>query len=149
MLSTSLEKYLICIYQHLEKNEEIKISELAKEMKQTLKFTIQSLQRLHFQRFIVYSTYQPIKITETGKEMACYFLARNALIDEFFNFLHLANDESEKGAIAQYLSYDSLTKIEKFMIFVKKYPEIGERFDLLLHYPLDEHLLPTLPKNER
>lgn len=150
MLSASLEKYLVCIYEHLEKNEEIKSSELAKEMKQPLQKTVQALQRMHYQKQIVYSTYQPLKITEQGKQMARYLIARDELIDEFFKFFQLdASEKSEKEAMAQYLSYDSLTKIEKFILLTRHYPEISERFNLLLHYPLEEHLLPPLPGNEK
>lgn len=150
MLSSSLEKYLVCIYKHLENNNELKISELAREMNQPLQKTIQALQRMHYQKQIVYSTYQPLRITEQGKKMAQYLMARDALIDEFFNLLHIEeNAATEKEAMAQYLSHDSLTKIERFILFNRKYPEIAERFDLLLTISPEETLLPPLPSNEK
>ena len=150
MLSSSLEKYLVCIYKHLEEQNELKISELAKEMNQPLQKTIQALQRMHYQKQIVYSTYQPLRITEQGKKMAQYLIARDALIDEFLRLLHIEeNAIAEKEAMAQYLSYDSLTKIERFILFNRKYPEITERFDLLLKISPEESLLPPLPSNEK
>lgn len=150
MLSSSLEKYLICIYQHLENANELKVSELAREMNQPLQKTIQALQRMHYQKQIIYSTYQPLKMTEQGKKMAQYLIARNELIESFLELLHIdENRESEKEILAQYLSYDSLTKIERFILFNKQYPEISERFELLLKLSPEETILPPLPSNER
>ncbi|MBE6021616.1 MAG: hypothetical protein E7231_00120 [Cellulosilyticum sp.] len=150
MLSSSLEKYLVCIYKHLESSNELKVSELAREMNQPLQKTIQALQRMHYQKQIVYSTYQPLKITDQGKKMAQYLIARDALIEEFFAILHMdENAEAEKEAMAQYLSHDSLTKIERFILFNRKYPEIAERFELLLQLDLEETLLPPLGMNDK
>lgn len=150
MLSSSLEKYLISIYKHLEEDNELKVSELAKEMNQPLQKTIQALQRMHYQKQIVYSTYQPLRITEQGRRMAQYLIAREALINEFFSLLHLdEQSETEKEAMAQYLSHESLRKIERYVLFNRQYPEIAERFEILLQMDLEEHLLPVLPINEK
>lgn len=150
MLSSSLEKYLVCIYEQLESHNELKISELAKEMNQPLQKTIQAMQRMHYQKHIIYSTYQPIKMTEQGKKMAEYLIARDALIKEFLGLLHIEqNAEAEKEAMAQYLSYDSLEKIERFVLFNRRYPEVAERFDMLLQIPAEETLLPPFPANEK
>lgn len=150
MLSSSLEKYLICLYRQLENYNELKISELAKEMNQPLQKTIQALQRMHYQKQIIYSTYQPLKMTEQGKKMAEYLIARDTLIAEFLAFLHIEeNAETEKEAMAQYLSHESLTKIERFVLFNRQYPEIAERFNLLLQLNPEESLLPPLPSNEK
>lgn len=150
MLSSSLEKYLVCIYTHLENKTELKVSDLSREMNQPLSKTIQALQRMHYQKQIIYSTYQPLRITEQGKKMAQYLIARDSLIDEFFKLLHIEEHaELEKEAIAQYLSYDSLKKIERFVLFNRKYPEIAERFELLLQINLEKKLLPEMPIGEK
>lgn len=149
MLSSSLEKYLIAIYEQLETNKELKISDLSKQMNQSLQKTIQALQRMHYQKQIIYSPYQPLRLTEEGKKMAEYLIARNMLIDEFLEILHFEkNLVAEKEAMAQYLSYDSLGKIEKFVIFNRQYPEIAKRFELLLQIPQKNTLLPPLPIKE-
>ncbi|MBP3886539.1 MAG: hypothetical protein J6F30_02620 [Cellulosilyticum sp.] len=150
MLSSSLEKYLICLYNNLEQHSEFKISELAKEMNQPLQKTIQALQRMHYQKQIIYSTYQPLRMTEQGKKMAEYLIARDALIDEFLKLMHIEeNAEAEKEAMAQYLSHDSLMKIERFVLFNRQYPEIAERFELILTLDIEESLLPPLPTSEK
>lgn len=146
MLSSSLEKYLTCVYEMLEEDKELKISDLAKRMNQPLQKTIQALQRIHYQKHIVYSTYQPLRITDQGKKMAEYLIARDALIDEFLAILRIEkNLSAEKEAMAQYLSHDSLEKIERFVMFNRQYPEISERFNLLLQMSPQDALLPPLP----
>lgn len=149
MLSSSLEKYLIAIYELLETNKELKISDLTKHLNQSLQKTIQALQRMHYQKQVIYSPYQPLKLTEEGRKMAEYLIARNALLDEFLSILHIEkNALVEREAMAQYLSYDSLEKIEKFVIFNRQYPEIVQRFELLLQLPPRNTLLPPLPTKE-
>lgn len=136
----------------LEDDVEPTASDLSKKMNQPLQKTIQSLQRMHYQKQIVYSSFEPLKITETGKQMARYIIARDELIEEFLKLLHIEeNLDSEKESMAQYLSTDSLEKIEKFVMFSRKYPEISKRFDLLLQIEPDtrDRILPPLPKMNR
>ena len=150
MLSSSLEKYLVCIYKCLENKTELKVSDLARQMNQPLQKTIQALQRMHYQKQIIYSTYQPLRMTDQGKKMAQYLIARDLLIDEFFKLLHIEEHaEVEKEVMAQYLSYESLKKIERFVLFNRKYPEIAERFELLLEINPEKTLLPEMPVSEK
>lgn len=150
MLSSSLEKYLVAIYELLETNKELKVSELSKHMNQSLQKTIQALQRMHYQKQVIYSPYQPLKMTEEGRKMAEYLMARDALIDEFLGILHIEkNAQAEREAMAQYLSYESLRKIERFVMFNRQYPEIGERFEMLLEMAPRNTLLPPLPIKEQ
>lgn len=129
MLSPSLEQYLIHIYELSEQNIEIKSSELTVAVNMPLKKTIQALQRMHFQKYIIYLAYQPITITDKGKEMARYLLSRNALIEEFLDILQITEHrEEEKEAMKQYLSQESLEAIDHFVCFVKQYPEIIARY---------------------
>lgn len=149
MLSSSLEKYLVAIYELLETNKELKVGDLSKQMNQSLQKTIQALQRMHYQKHVIYSPYQPIRLTEKGREMAVYLVARQDLINEFLEILHIEkNRDSELEAMVQYLSYDSLEKIEKFVMFNRQYPEIAKRFDLVLQMPPKNILLPPLPSQD-
>ncbi|PHV71672.1 DNA-binding protein [Sporanaerobium hydrogeniformans] len=150
MLSSSLEKYLMCLYRMMEADKELKSTDIAKQMNQPLQKTIQALQRMHYQKYIVYSPYQPLKITDQGKEMAKYLIARGQLIEEFLDFLQVQiNKETEKEAMEQYLSYETLENIEKFMLFNRQYPEVTERYHILLKKNIKNQLLPPLPENER
>lgn len=150
MLSSSLEKYLMCIHQMLQTEKEIKSTDIAKQMNQPLQKVIQALQRLHYQKHIVYSAYQPLKLTDKGKSMAEYLSAREALISEFLGLLHIdVGSGGEKDAMEQYLSYDSLEKIEKFVLFNRRYPEISARYALVLKMDQKNRLLPPLPQGEK
>lgn len=150
MLTSSLEKYLLAIYELLENKKELKSSELAKQMNQPLQKVVQALQRLHYQKYILYSAYQPCSLTSQGREVAQYLLARDELIDEFLRTLHIEkNREIEKEAMQQYLSYETLQSIEKFVIFNRKYPEISKRLELLSKREPRERLLPPLPGDQK
>ena len=150
MLSASLEKYLLCIYEKVQVDKELKSTEIAREMNQSLQKAVQALQRLHYQKYITYSAYQPLRLTEQGKQVAEYLIARHKLIDDFLDILHIEqNKETEKEAMQQYLSYESLKTIEKFVIFNKQYPEIGTRYEMILKREPIAYLLPEFPKGEK
>lgn len=150
MLSASLEKYLLCIYERINEDKELKSTEIAREMNQPLQKAVQALQRLHYQKYITYSAYQPLRLTEQGKQVAEYLVARNKLIDEFLDILHIEkNKETEKEAMQQYLSYDSLKTIEKFVIFHKQYPEIEQRYEMILKREPITYLLPEMPNGDK
>ena len=71
------------------------------------------------------------------------------MIDEFFGILRIEkNADIEKEAMVQYLSRESLEKIERFVLFNRKYPEISERFNLLLQMVPQDRLLPPIPNDE-
>ncbi len=150
MLSSSLEKYLIGIYKMALADKELKSTDIAKQINQPLQKTIQALQRMHYQKYIVYSPYQPLKLTEQGKKMAEYLVARETLVDEFLTILQInENRELEKESMQQYLSYESLETIEKFVLFNRQYPEISKRYKLLLKTNFNTKILPPIPDNER
>jgi Mn-dependent DtxR family transcriptional regulator len=150
MLSSSLEKYLVGIYKMAVADKELKSTDVAKQINQPLQKTIQALQRMHYQKYIVYSPYQPLKLTEQGRQMAEYLMAREALVEEFLTLLLIEeNRESEKEAMQQYLSYESLEVIEKFVLFNREYPEIYNRYQLIAKKKLKTRLLPPIPDYER
>ncbi|MEG0013259.1 MAG: metal-dependent transcriptional regulator [Cellulosilyticaceae bacterium] len=133
MLSSSLEEYLITIYQMANKGEELKCNEVSKALNVPLKKTIQAIQRMHYQKYVVYSPYQPLTITDKGKETAKYLLSRNDLIDEFLDILQITeNVETEASAMRQYLSHETLEGIEKFVLFIRQYPEVTNRYKLFM-----------------
>ncbi|MDF2612757.1 MAG: Iron dependent repressor, diptheria toxin type [Clostridia bacterium] len=150
MLSSSLEKYLVGIYKMALADKELKSTDIAKQINQPLQKTIQALQRMHYQKYIIYSPYQPLKMTEQGKQMAEYLIARESLVDEFLGLLQIKeNKELEKETMQQYLSYESLEAIEKFVLFNRQYPEISRRYQLLMKKKVTSKLLPPIPENER
>ena len=150
MLSSSLEKYLVGIHKMALADKELKSTDIAKEINQPLQKTIQALQRMHYQKYIMYSPYQPLKLTEQGKQMAEYLIAREALVEEFLSLLQInENKELEKETMQQYLSYESLEAIEKFVLFNRQYTEVAQSYKLLLKRKITAKLLPPIPENER
>lgn len=131
------------------RDEEIKCSELAKAVNVPLKKAIQALQRMHYQKYIVYLAYQPLTITEKGKEMARFLISRDALMEEFISLLQLPDrTEEEKDTIKQYLSPETLECIERFVAFNRQYPEVMNRYKLFCKRKLKNRLLETPPEED-
>lgn len=150
MLSSSLEEFLITIYKMSEERTELKSTEVARTIDAPLQKTIQALQRMHYQKYIIYSPYQPLIITDKGKEMSRYLIARNNLLEEFLDILQIGqNKEAEKEAIRQCLSYESLEALESFVLFVRQYPEITKRLKLFSKVKPHVKLLPPIPSSEK
>lgn len=149
VLSSSLEQYLIHIYQKTKQGTEIKSGELTSELNMPLKKTIQALQRMHYQKYIIYLAYQPITITDKGREMAKYLLSRNELIDEFLEILQITEHKQEESeAMKQYLSKESLECIDRFVCFVKQYPEIINRYKLYNKRKIRTKILEASPEED-
>ncbi|MGL4343950.1 MAG: metal-dependent transcriptional regulator [Cellulosilyticaceae bacterium] len=149
MLSSSLETYLVAMYNMTNEGTELKSSEITRALNVPLKKTIQALQRLHYQKYVVYTPYQPLSITEKGIAMAKYLAARNLVIDEFLDILQIMeNRETEKEAMQQYLSQETLQAIERFVIFTKQYPEIVVRYKLFAKRKPKVRLLEELPPED-
>lgn len=147
MLSSSLEIYVEIIYKLERKEKEIKALEIAQDLNVPLSRVVQAIQRLHYQKYLTYSPYQPVTLTERGQQMGKYLIARNELIREFLEILNIQeNLESELEAMKQYLSDESLRTIEKFVLFMRQYPEVTNRYKLVSRKLKEEVLLPGLPE---
>ena len=149
MLSPSLERYLLEIYKKSMTQEEIKIGELSKTLNAPLKKTIQALQRLHFQKFLVYSAYQPIMITEKGIAMAKYLQSKDLILEEFLEILLFPKEcNEERETMQQYFSEEAIECFERFVIFIKQYPEITNRYKVFSKRKLKTRLLEPKPEEQ-
>ncbi|OON91246.1 MAG: hypothetical protein ATN34_05225 [Epulopiscium sp. Nele67-Bin002] len=149
MLSPSLEKYLIEVHMSIQNGEEVTCSEIAKKLNVTTTKTIQGIQRLHYQKYLHYTTYQPIEMTERGEQLAKYIIPKYMLIDRFLDMLQLEDMQADRDAMAQLFSDDMLEHIEQFVLFVEQYPEIINRYQLYLNNRQSSRILATKPDEDR
>ncbi|MGL4363122.1 MAG: metal-dependent transcriptional regulator [Cellulosilyticaceae bacterium] len=148
MISYSLEKYLIEVYKIDGKQEEIKISDVSKNLNISLKKVMQAIQRMHYQHYIIYKAYQPLVITEKGKEMAKFLISKNILIKEFMDILQIPVEvEDEDNIMKQNLSYEMLESMEKFVAFAKQNPEFASKYKSFNKEKFQMHILEALPKD--
>ena len=133
MISPSLEDYLESIYKSEISDIEIKPLTISQELDKPLSRVVQAIQRLHYQKYLVYSPYKPIKLTNKGIELGKYIDSRNKLIKDFLELINLSdtNLDNELDAMKQYLSIETLESIEKFLLFNKQYPEINQRYKMV------------------
>lgn len=150
MLSPSLEEHLIQIYRMSTQGEELKSSEICRALGVPLKKTIQALQRMHYQKFILYLPYQPLSLTSKGEEMAKFLISRNKLIDDFLEILQMTENVAvEKEMMQNYFSYETLQALEKFTLFMHQYPEVLSRYRLFSKRKLKIKILEPFPEEEK
>lgn len=147
MLSSSLEDYLNMICKMAAQETGVRPLEIAKELQVPLSRVVQAIQRLHYQKYLIYSPYKPLEMTEKGIEMDKYLRARNELIKEFLEFLDIEeNFDSEFEAMKQYLSVSTLEVMEKFVLFTRQYPEVSQRYKMFAKKVPKGMILPKIPE---
>ncbi len=150
MLASNLEVYVVEVYKATQNGEEITCSDLAKRLGLPIRTAIQSVQRIHYQKYLNYTTYQPIKITPKGEKLAKYIISKDLLIDSFLDILQInQNSELEKETMAQCLNHDMLERIEQFVLFVNQHPEIINRYKLYLEHQQKNRILEPVPVEDR
>jgi len=149
MISISLQAYLVEIYKMKEENIEISCLKIAKKMNIPIKKSIQAAQRLHYQNYIQYTTYQPIQITPRGEQMARYIISKNRLLYNFLDILQITqNIELEKESMQQCFSDSALNQIEQFVLFINQYPEITNYYKLFLNEQSKMSILEKIPPED-
>jgi Mn-dependent DtxR family transcriptional regulator len=150
MLSPSLEEHLIQIYKMSTQGEELKSSEICKALGVPLKKTIQALQRMHYQKLLLYLPYQPLSLTPKGEDMAKFLISRNKLVDDFLEILQITqNIETEKEMMQNNFSYETLKALERLTVFMHQYPEVLSRYRLFSKRKLKVRILEPLPEEEK
>ncbi|ONI42765.1 hypothetical protein AN396_13275 [Candidatus Epulonipiscium fishelsonii] len=145
MLSSTLEHYLLVIYVSKLNQEEITCRDIAKKLNQPIKQVMQAVQRLHYQKYIDYSTYQPIEINDNGIRFANYLITRDRIVEQFLIILDITeNMQMEKETICQYLSQDTLMKMEQFVLFAISNPQFVREYKLFLQANKESILLKYL-----
>ncbi|OON94130.1 MAG: hypothetical protein ATN32_08440 [Candidatus Epulonipiscium fishelsonii] len=145
MLSSTLEHYLLVIYMAKLNQEEITCRDIAKKLNQPIKQVMQAVQRLHYQKYIDYSTCQPIEINKNGIQFANYLITRDRIVEQFLTVLDITeNYQLEKEALCQYLTQETLIKLEKFVLFTSSNPQFVREYKLFLQANKESILLKYL-----
>ncbi len=149
MLSPSLEKYLTAVYLAIQNGEEITCSEIAKKLEVATTKAIQGIQRLHYQKYLNYTTYQPIEMTPKGEQLARHIISKYILIDRFIQILQLEDMDAERDAMGQLFSDEMLEQLEQFVLFIEQHPEIISRYQVYLGTRQSSRILEPRPSEDR
>jgi DtxR family Mn-dependent transcriptional regulator len=98
-LSASLEDYLEAIAILSQENELVRCSNIGVYLKVKKSSVTNALQHLYKKNLINYTPYKPIKLTQTGKQIAIEILKKHVTIREFFvNVLGVDNNKADEAA---------------------------------------------------
>ena len=123
-LSSSLEDYLECVYNHIKKNGSVKAVEISKKLNVSRASVTEALNKLAQIQYINYGRYENISMTNLGIKKAEEIFAKHNLLQEFFEtVLKIETSESADLAckIEHIVSNNVMNKIKNFMDeYVKK-----------------------------
>lgn len=109
------EDYLETIYKLSQKNDHVRVSDLAKELKLSKPSVTQMMQRLDKDGQVDYKPYAPLQLTDKGKKIGKKIAERHSVLAEFFTVLGIPKHIQEKDihGIEHYISPITLTKLRE------------------------------------
>jgi len=128
------ENYLKAIYFLDQKDENISLSELSKELGVSIPTVNSMVKRLQEEKWVIYEKYKPLKITPKGKKKAALIIRKHRLTEMFLEqFMGFGWEEV----------HDIAEEIEHI-----KVDDFFDRMDKLLGYPsVDPHGSPIPDKD--
>ncbi|MDA1061119.1 MAG: transcriptional regulator MntR [bacterium] len=116
------EDYLETIYELSLKNENVRISDVAKALDLSKPSVTQMIQRLDKDGCVIYKPYSTLKLTTKGKTIGKKIASRHEVLAEFFDLLGIPENIQEKDihGIEHHLSSITKEKIKELTIYLKK-----------------------------
>lgn len=117
MISANKVKYLREIYNNLNNEGYIRVSELAKSLQISVPSASKMAKKLHEEQFIEFKRYGNITLTEKGKNICLQLMRKHNMLVELFSFIGVENDkiENEVKKIESYVSDEVINTIEQFL----------------------------------
>ena len=111
----AIEDYLETIYELSLKNSKVKVSNIAQALQITKASVSQMLNKLAKGKYILYTKYKPIQLTEIGIKIGQEIHHKHQVLENFFDILSIPKEIQLKDihGIEHYLSTTTLTQIEK------------------------------------
>lgn len=130
-ISASLEDYLEAIYEITLRKGTVRARDITRRLGVTYPSVTGALKLLAGKRFINYTPYDLITLTEKGKTVAEDIAGRHEILREFFaNILGLPYDEADEAAcqIEHYTPKRLVERFTKFIEFVQTCPRAGSKW---------------------
>lgn len=129
MLSPSLEDYLEEIYRFSVSHDSVRVTDISQKLHVKLPSVTKAVGKLRAGGYITYQKYGMIGLTDKGRQTGDYLVERNTLLQEFLKTICADCDvAAEAEAMEHYLSKSTIVSIQRFMVFMKDYPETYQRF---------------------
>lgn len=117
-ISGSFEDYLESIYLLQQKNNHVRVNEVAKDLGVSLPSVTVAIKKLSEEGFTIYEKYGLIKLTNKGKKLAINVYKKHQILSEFFiDVLKVDKEIALKDAclMEHGLSNETLIKLNKFV----------------------------------
>lgn len=122
-ISASLEDYLETILHVIEENGEARSKVVMERMEVTAASVTEAFQLLDEKGLAVYRPYEPIQLTEAGKNLALDVIYRHETLRDFFlNVLRVDEDIADQGAckMEHVVSEEIIERMIKYSQYISK-----------------------------
>lgn len=121
-ISKSNEDYLETIYNLLDRHEEASVKSIATYMNVSLPAVTGALKTLHEKGYVLYKSYEPVKLTKEGQKIAKEIIKRHITIRTFLHTVLKLNDidaDSEACALEHAMNPNTVQKLSVLMDKIK------------------------------
>jgi len=123
LLSPHMEDYLETIGILSQKNNHVRVKDIADEMNIKMPSVTAALQKLNEMALVNYEKYKHVELTEEGKKLAGQIYMRHQCLTQFFqDVLHLNNEDAETEAckVEHVLQPETCERISTFINFYEE-----------------------------
>lgn len=143
-LSKSTEDYLETIYNLLNKEGEATVKSIANYLDVSLPAVTSALKNLQEKKYVIYKSYEPVKLTKEGEKIAKDIIDRHIVLRDFLHDV-LKLDEfsaNEEACVIEHaISKSTIKKLSVLMDKIKK----DEHFKDLIERDIELHLCDQKP----
>ncbi|WP_054957684.1 transcriptional regulator MntR [Paenibacillus dakarensis] len=122
MPTPSMEDYLERIYKLIDEKGYARVSDIAEGLEVHPSSVTKMIQKLDKDEYLIYEKYRGLVLTSKGKKMGKRLMARHQLLEEFLGLIGVLEENIYKDVegIEHHLSWDSITRIETLVEFLKR-----------------------------
>ncbi len=130
-LTASMEDYLEMIYRLNQKQNDIRVNDLAIKLNVQPPSVTKMIQKLNNRGFLKYQKYGLIHLTAEGKEVGAYLIKRHNTIKEFLNLIGATeNLQKDVETLEHSISFSTLEVFSLLIKFLNKNDYIIKEFNL-------------------
>jgi Mn-dependent DtxR family transcriptional regulator len=127
-LSPALEDYLEMIYRLCKDRGYTRVGKISECLQVKPSSASKMIVKLAGMEYIRYGRYEIIQLTESGKKLGSYFLARHNILTEFLKLIGSKNTLEEVELIEHPLTAATVSNLKILIDFFRLNPEIEKKF---------------------
>lgn len=128
-LSSTMQDYLEAIYRLQEKNDSVRVKDIAEQMGVRMPSVTSALQTLEELGLVTHRKYQAVEFTQEGRQRAQAVYSRHQALRAFLSEILQIDDEQAEEEACQMehaISTETLCRILALVDFIKKCPRGGD-----------------------